>query len=324
MRFPPFLVIFAFALALLQVSLSLTFYTRGWHDLSRLTAAAFADDLRGTSWTSTADVALLGGLNAAVLIFVPSAAYIAPLACVRCCRRSILSWASATLFSILAAYALTKVVAAPASDGFFWGSSITLFSIACIGAFVCTGVLARVYSWAVRAVADRFLGSGWDRVNAQDPAALEAKAKAARQRNRNLRRLLTLSAPDWRYVLTGFVFLSVAALGNTFLPRLISNTLSAVAIENDTAAFNREVLLLGAVSLGTAIAAGVRAFAFTVALARLRVRLRDRLLRALLVQEQGFFDGASTGDLTSRLSADTTSVRCVRNDPSDVRLSKTI
>lgn len=232
-----------------------------------------------------------------------------PLACVRCCRRSVLAWAVAGLFSALAAYALAKVVGAPAADGFFWGGSISLFSFACIGAFVCTGVIGRVYAWAIRAVADRFLGSGWDKLNAKDPAAVEAKAKAARQRSRNIKRLLTLSAPDWRYVLTGFAFLSLAALGNTFLPRLISNTLSAVAIDNDTAAFNREVLVLGAVSLGTAVAAGARAWAFTIALARLRVRLRDRLLRALLVQEQGFFDGASTGDLTSRLSADTTSVR---------------
>lgn len=47
---------------------------------------------------------------------------------------------------------------------------------------------------------------------------------------------------------------------------------------------------------------------FTVAMARLNVRIRRRLFASLLRQEIGFFDSTKTGEITSRLSADTTTV----------------
>lgn len=47
---------------------------------------------------------------------------------------------------------------------------------------------------------------------------------------------------------------------------------------------------------------------FTVAMARLNVRIRHRLFASLLRQEIGFFDSTKTGEITSRLSADTTTV----------------
>ena len=45
-----------------------------------------------------------------------------------------------------------------------------------------------------------------------------------------------------------------------------------------------------------------------MAMARLNVRIRSRLFSALLRQEIGFFDKTKTGEITSRLSADTTTV----------------
>lgn len=43
-------------------------------------------------------------------------------------------------------------------------------------------------------------------------------------------------------------------------------------------------------------------------MARLNVRIRHRLFASLLRQEIGFFDSTKTGEITSRLSADTTTV----------------
>lgn len=62
------------------------------------------------------------------------------------------------------------------------------------------------------------------------------------------------------------------------------------------------------VSLACALATGVRGGLFSIAMARLNVRLRTVLFSALLNQEVGFFDTTKTGDITSRLSADTTTV----------------
>ena len=46
----------------------------------------------------------------------------------------------------------------------------------------------------------------------------------------------------------------------------------------------------------------------TVVGARVNVRLRVKLMDALLSQDIGFFDITKTGDITSRLSSDTTLV----------------
>jgi ABC-type multidrug transport system fused ATPase/permease subunit len=152
------------------------------------------------------------------------------------------------------------------------------------------------------------MGPGWAGLEAAPKPKTPEDHEKAQKRNRNIKRLLTLSAPDWRYVLSGFAFLSLAAIGNTFLPQLVGNTINSVAIDKNQQEFSRQVLLLVGAAFGTALFAGLRGWCFTVALARLRVRLRDRLLRALLVQELGFYDANSTGDLTSRLSSDTTAV----------------
>eukprot|EP00241_Pyramimonas_parkeae_P020214 CAMPEP_0114288964 /NCGR_PEP_ID=MMETSP0059-20121206/7106_1 /TAXON_ID=36894 /ORGANISM="Pyramimonas parkeae, Strain CCMP726" /LENGTH=172 /DNA_ID=CAMNT_0001410175 /DNA_START=1 /DNA_END=515 /DNA_ORIENTATION=+ len=47
---------------------------------------------------------------------------------------------------------------------------------------------------------------------------------------------------------------------------------------------------------------------FTLCCARLNVRIRRTLMQSLLRQEVGFFDLTKTGDITSRLSSDTTTM----------------
>lgn len=52
----------------------------------------------------------------------------------------------------------------------------------------------------------------------------------------------------------------------------------------------------------------VRGGLFTTVGARINRRIRERLFTALMQQEVGFFDTTKAGDITSRLSADTTTV----------------
>ena len=53
---------------------------------------------------------------------------------------------------------------------------------------------------------------------------------------------------------------------------------------------------------------GVRTCMFTIAVSRLNVRLRKLVFSALIEQDIGFFDKVKTGDMLSRLSADTTTM----------------
>jgi ABC-type multidrug transport system fused ATPase/permease subunit len=273
-----------------------------------LSPASVFQDLRSISWQSEADVLLLNLAAAALFVLGTAACYFAPVTCVRVGRRSVVSWVFGLAFSGVAAVALAKVTAAPQLDSWFWLQNITLFTAATTYAFLFVSVAGRVYGWAVQSVSKSLMGPGWAGLEAAPKPKTPEDHEKAQKRNRNIKRLLTLSAPDWRYVLCGFAFLSLAAIGNTFLPQLVGNTINSVAIDKNQQEFSRQVLLLVGAAFGTALFAGLRGWCFTVALARLRVRLRDRLLRALLVQELGFYDANSTGDLTSRLSSDTTAV----------------
>lgn len=70
---------------------------------------------------------------------------------------------------------------------------------------------------------------------------------------------------------------------------------------------DHQICLLVAASV-CAVFTGIRGGSFTVAMTRLNMRLRQQLFAALLSQEVGFFDTTRTGDITSRLAADTTTV----------------
>ena len=82
----------------------------------------------------------------------------------------------------------------------------------------------------------------------------------------------------------------------------------AASIDPDEHAFKLTTLRLLGVALACAIFTGVRGGLFTVAAMRLNVRIRRTLFHSLLHQDAGFFDTTKTGEITSRLSADTTTV----------------
>ena len=56
----------------------------------------------------------------------------------------------------------------------------------------------------------------------------------------------------------------------------------------------------------TALFTAIRGSVFTLAMARLNMRVRIELFASLLQQELAFFDITKTGKITSRLNADTT------------------
>lgn len=56
------------------------------------------------------------------------------------------------------------------------------------------------------------------------------------------------------------------------------------------------------------ICSGLRGFVFSITLTNLIQRLRDVIFAALLKQDIEFFDQTKTGEITSRLSSDITTV----------------
>jgi len=128
--------------------------------------------------------------------------------------------------------------------------------------------------------------------------------------------LLALCYPDLNYLILAFVFLILAAITQVLIPRYTGNILDSLAnISSDNyddiwsvPGFVPTMKKLIAVSILCGIFSGFRGSIFTYIGARIIVRLRVLLMDSLLSQDIGFFDTTKTGDITSRLSSDTTLV----------------
>jgi len=142
--------------------------------------------------------------------------------------------------------------------------------------------------------------------------------------------LLQLCAPDVFLISIAFVFLLLAAVTQIYIPKYTGACLDALeeAFRNnnnndddddnsnsnnnsnirDIPGFMSNVQKLIVVSALSGLFSGIRGSIFTQVGGRVNVRLRLRLMDSLLTMEQGFFDLTKTGDITSRLSSDTTLV----------------
>eukprot|EP00051_Salpingoeca_urceolata_P032495 m.497508 g.497508 ORF g.497508 m.497508 type:complete len:769 (-) comp51365_c0_seq1:88-2394(-) len=121
-----------------------------------------------------------------------------------------------------------------------------------------------------------------------------------------IQRLLTLSRPDAVLLTSASVCLVIAALTQVAVPHFVGQVVDYGAIVRDEEKFRRGLLLLAGAVLACAIFTGLRGSQFSLAIARLKVRLRKLLFARIIAQEIGFFDSQKTGEITSRLSADTT------------------
>lgn len=120
--------------------------------------------------------------------------------------------------------------------------------------------------------------------------------------------LILLSGPDAHILMLAFTAGAVAALGQALIPYYTGKIIDYASIDPDPPAFKATTLKMLVVALVCAVFTGVRGGLFTVAMTRLNVRLRQKLFDSLMKQDAGFFDTTRTGEVTSRLSADTTTV----------------
>ena len=279
-------------------------------------AAAYSlDSLRGAvsglSAASTIDLALANVAAGLVVALVALVCRLCPLAVFAFGNEARMRYTLAALLTLLSLFGLAKILAAPAAGDLFWAQAVVCFGCCSIGAFLVDRVVLAVRAWALDAAAARAgLPASSDAggaEDAEDDPEAAAAAKNASKGRVTLARLLALSRPDVCYIAQGFLCLCVAAVAGTLIPHFTGALIDDVGASND-ASFSRNMSLLLLASAVQAVFTGARGWAFTIAIARLKVRIRDRLFRALMKQELGFFDSTSTGELTSRLSSDTAAV----------------
>ena len=123
----------------------------------------------------------------------------------------------------------------------------------------------------------------------------------------SISQLLSFAYPDWLLLLLAFLFLFIAAIASSLIPKYTGEVVNYVSGENpDAHKFHTAIYLLTASAICSGVFSGFRGAVFTVTMARINVRIRNSFLESLMGQEQGFFDETKIGDITSRLAADTT------------------
>eukprot|EP00548_Thalassiothrix_antarctica_P004729 CAMPEP_0194146816 /NCGR_PEP_ID=MMETSP0152-20130528/21902_1 /TAXON_ID=1049557 /ORGANISM="Thalassiothrix antarctica, Strain L6-D1" /LENGTH=903 /DNA_ID=CAMNT_0038847441 /DNA_START=69 /DNA_END=2780 /DNA_ORIENTATION=+ len=136
------------------------------------------------------------------------------------------------------------------------------------------------------------------------------------------RDLLAMISPDSHLIFLASIFLLVAAASQIYIPTFTGRILDSLAEAFsgdqekrnsnmsvwDVPGFISNVVKLLIASIACGIFSGLRGSIFTIVGGRTNVRLRIKLMDSLLVQDIGFFDVTKTGDITSRLSSDTTLV----------------
>ncbi|RKH17062.1 ATP-binding cassette domain-containing protein [Corallococcus praedator] len=121
-----------------------------------------------------------------------------------------------------------------------------------------------------------------------------------------VRRLLSLARPELPTLALATVFLLLSSAASLVYPQGIRILIDEALNGKDHALIDRAALVMLAVFLVQGIATALRAYFFSVSGERVVMRLRRDFFRGLMNQEVAFFDTHRTGELTSRLSSDTT------------------
>jgi len=121
-----------------------------------------------------------------------------------------------------------------------------------------------------------------------------------------LGRLLRLARPEWKLLAAGVAFLALGSAMGLLYPQGMRIIIDGVLGGGKTSLIDKAALFMVAAALVQGVSIASRAALFSIAGERAVARIRERLFAGILDQEIAFFDERRTGELTNRLSSDTT------------------
>ncbi|KAL2630546.1 hypothetical protein R1flu_015232 [Riccia fluitans] len=125
--------------------------------------------------------------------------------------------------------------------------------------------------------------------------------------NRFLMRAISLAREELCLILCAFFCLAVSSASGLLLPRFQGSILDH-AINNDKPKFKSEIQLLIIFTVITGLFEATRNLCFTVVGKRVLKTLQDHLFMGVIRQDIAYFDGTTSGELTSRLTNDVSSM----------------
>ncbi|XP_036451872.1 uncharacterized protein LOC118825392 [Colossoma macropomum] len=164
--------------------------------------------------------------------------------------------------------------------------------------------LAKVDTWLVGSVAAALGCLFWETLL---PDSEENNGKDKKQKARVLfMRVVRFYKPDYLLLIGAFVFLALAVLCEMFIPLYTGRLIDILGAEYHRGDFQTAIIFMTLFSFGSSFSAGCRGGLFTWAVRSFIRRVKLQLFGSLVRQEIGFFEVTKTGDITSRLSTDTT------------------
>uniref|UniRef100_A0A665V7X2 ABC-type oligopeptide transporter ABCB9 n=1 Tax=Echeneis naucrates TaxID=173247 RepID=A0A665V7X2_ECHNA len=150
---------------------------------------------------------------------------------------------------------------------------------------------------------------GMQSVSQQQEEEVGGQRKEKTSSGATLGRLLTFCRMDVGVLsLSAYMTFLCVPAGEAFIPFYYGKAIDSIVVHQSMGHFAKPVLTVAVLALVSSLAMGMRGGVFTLMFARLNLRLRSHLFRTLMRQEISFFDENHTGDILSRLSADTTQV----------------
>jgi ABC-type multidrug transport system fused ATPase/permease subunit len=117
------------------------------------------------------------------------------------------------------------------------------------------------------------------------------------------KRAFVFVKPSWGWVSVAVAVIAARSVSSILLPSYQGAILDRV-IQRDTPGFWHQVTLYTSFTVSVMLLSSLQSLCFAVAGRKMGALVKNELYRAILVQDIAFFDGVSSGQLTSRLSGD--------------------
>uniref|UniRef100_A0A0K0FUY4 ABC-type antigen peptide transporter n=1 Tax=Strongyloides venezuelensis TaxID=75913 RepID=A0A0K0FUY4_STRVS len=203
------------------------------------------------------------------------------------------------LVILLCSYSPTKVLfLAEKKEIFFIGDYICIFGNF-VNSVICYLIWKKYYCCDINNTEINY--NDYDSLS--DDSSIEGRED--KQTLHIIYRLLQFVKREWFWHVSGFFWLFVYSLTRIFVPYYTGNVIAALVPGQGYAALIEAVKLMSALAIGSAIAAGFRGGSFEYGGARVARIIRNDLFTSLVHQEVAFYDVHKTGEIISRLAADT-------------------
>ncbi|MBN3289409.1 ABCB9 protein, partial [Polypterus senegalus] len=135
--------------------------------------------------------------------------------------------------------------------------------------------------------------------------APHSKDRAEKKSGASLTRLLSYMVPDIRRFAVVVVFLVISSLGEMAIPYYTGRMTDWIISDENPDAFFSAITAMTLITVMSAVSEFVCDLIYNVTMSKIHMRIQSLVFRSVLRQEIAFFDTASTGDITSRITTDT-------------------